>query len=146
MSPLVFNYPGCVNDVYPINICLYQVIIMVHGDGHLIDWFTPLYHCYQPVAGAHFEWLTSQGFPGSLIRSLQDTKNSKELSLTLDRLEVPPEQKLVSYVTDPFTIVLVDKTLDIIGEKLLDDPAFHSRSRLEVTQVIQLLQFCLNTT
>ena len=71
---------------------------------------------------------------------MHSAKNSKELADMLSRLQVLPGQKLVSYdVTALFTSVPIKKALDIIGEKLMDDPSFHDKTHLDVTQVIQLL-------
>ena len=54
---------------------------------------------------------------------------------------------LVSFnVTALFTKVPVDKSLDIIMDRLLTDPDLPSRTMMTPAQVRALLSFCLKTT
>ena len=57
-------------------------------------------------------------------------------------LEIPPGWKLVSYdVTALFT-----KALEVIIRKLNEDDNLPSRTELSITEIVELLDFCLNTT
>ena len=74
-------------------------------------------------------------------------KNTKELVDKLRSLEIPPAGKLVSYdVTALFTSVPVDKALEIITERLHTDDTLTSRTEMTIPQIVELLDFCLNTT
>ena len=74
-------------------------------------------------------------------------KNTKELVDKLKGMEIPPGQKLVSYdVTALFTSVPVDKALEVITRKLHEDDNLPSRTEPSITQIDDLLDFCLNTT
>jgi len=79
--------------------------------------------------------------------SLSCVKNTKELVNKLNGLEVPPGQKLVSYdVTALFTSVPINKALIAIIKKLEGDTTLPSRTELNIEQITELLELCLNTT
>ena len=74
-------------------------------------------------------------------------KNTKELVDKLRSLEIPPARKLVSYdVTAIFTSVPVEKALEVITERLQEDDILTSRTEMTISQIVELLDFCLNTT
>ena len=79
-------------------------------------------------------------------KNCHSIKNTKELVDKLRGLEIPPAQKLVSYdVTPLFTSVLVDKALEVITERLQEDDTLTSHTDMTIPQIIDLLNFCLNT-
>ena len=49
-------------------------------------------------------------------------------------------------VTALFTSVLVDKALEVITERLQEDDTLSSRTEMTIPQIVELLDFCLNTT
>ena len=62
-------------------------------------------------------------------------------------LEIPHGRKLASYnITPLFTNVPVDKALKVITRKLHKDDNLPSHTELSITQIVELLDFCLNTT
>ena len=80
-------------------------------------------------------------------KNCHSIKNTKELVDKLRDLEIPPAQKLASYdVTALFTSVPVDKTLEVITERLHADDTLTSRTEMTIPQIVELLDFCLNTT
>ena len=80
-------------------------------------------------------------------KNCHSIKNTKELVDKLRGLEIPPARKLVSYdVTALFTSVPVDKALEVITERLHADDTLTSRTEMTIPQIVELLDFCLNTT
>ena len=80
-------------------------------------------------------------------KNCHSIKNTKELVDKLRGLEIPPARKLVSYdVTALFTSVPVDKALEVITERLYADDTLTSRTEMTIPQIVELLDFCLNTT
>ena len=80
-------------------------------------------------------------------KNCHSIKNTKELVDKLRDLEIPPARKLVSYdVTALFTSVPVDKALEVITERLHADDTLTSRTEMTIPQIVELLDFCLNTT
>ena len=74
-------------------------------------------------------------------------KNSAEMVEELGNLTLGSEDVLVSFdVTALFTKVPVDKSLDIIHDRLEKDASLASRTKLTPLQVRDLLQTCLKTT
>ena len=74
-------------------------------------------------------------------------KNANELVDKLRGLEIPPVRKLVSYdVAALFTSVPVDKALKVITERLHEDDTLTSRMEMTIPHIVELLDFCLNTT
>ena len=74
-------------------------------------------------------------------------KNTKELVDKLKGLDIPPARKLVSYdVTALFTSVPMDKALEVITESLHEDDTLTSRTEMTFPQIVELPDFCLNTT
>ena len=80
-------------------------------------------------------------------KNCHSIKNTKELVDKLRDLEIPPAQKLASYnVTALFTSVPVDKALEVITERLHAGDTLTSRTEMTIPQIVELLDFCLNTT
>ena len=74
-------------------------------------------------------------------------KNSAEMVKELSNLTLGDTDVLVSFdVTALFTKVPVDKSLDIIFERLMLDQSLSSRTKLSAQQVRDLLGTCLKTT
>jgi len=74
-------------------------------------------------------------------------KNSADFVKKIKDLEVPPGQKQISYdVSALFTSIPVDSAVDCIKRRLEQDDTLHKRTELKTTQILQLLEFCLNTT
>ena len=82
-----------------------------------------------------------------VVKNCHTIKNTKELVDKLRGQEIPPAQKLVSYdITALFTSVPVDKALEVITERLHEDYTLPSRTEITIPQIVELLDFCLNTT
>ena len=80
-------------------------------------------------------------------KNCHSIKNTKELVDKLRGLEIPPARKLVSYdVIALFTSVPVDKALEVITEKLQEDDTLTSGTEMTIPQIVELLDFCLDTT
>jgi len=80
-------------------------------------------------------------------KNCHSIKNTKELVDKLRGLEILLARKLVSYdVTALFTSVAVDKALEVITERLHEDDTLTSRTETTIPQIVELLDFCLNTT
>ena len=74
-------------------------------------------------------------------------KNSVYFVHKIQDLEISPGEQLVSYdVTALITNIPVDKALKVIKLRLEDDDTLYERSILSIDQLIQLLDFVLNTT
>ena len=80
-------------------------------------------------------------------KNCHNFKNTKELVDKLRDLEIPPARKLVSYdVTALFISVPVGKALEVIIGRLHADDTLTSRTEMTIPQIVELLDFCLNTT
>ena len=54
---------------------------------------------------------------------------------------------IISYdVTSLFTSVPIKPALDIIQQRLTQDPDLHKRTSMTIKQIVSLLEFCLNST
>ncbi len=74
-------------------------------------------------------------------------KNSTDFVQKIKDLEVPPSQKLVSFnVSVLFTSISADEAVRVIRQRLEQDNSWHDRTNLDVDQLTQLLELCLNTT
>ena len=74
-------------------------------------------------------------------------KNSAEMVKDLGESQLGDTDVLVSFdVTALFTRVPVDKSLEIISDRLHTDPDLSSRTMMTALQVKSLLSFCLKTT
>ena len=82
-----------------------------------------------------------------MCKNCHSIKNTNELVDKFRGLEIPPDRKLVLYdVTALFTSVPVDKALEGITERLHEDDTLTSRPEMTIPQIVELLDFCLNTT
>ena len=80
-------------------------------------------------------------------KNCHNFKNTKELVDKLRDLEIPPARKLVSYdVTALFISVPVGKALEVIIGRLHADDTLTSLTEMTIPQIVELLDFCLNTT
>ena len=74
-------------------------------------------------------------------------KNSSDLVKQLNNCQLDEDDVLVSFdVTALFTCVPVDRSLEIIHQKLNDDTTLNDRTNLSAKQVTDLLEICLRTT
>ena len=74
-------------------------------------------------------------------------KNSTDFVQKIKDLEVPPSQKLVSFdVSALFTSIPTDEAVRVIRQRLEQDNSWQDRTNLNVDQLTQLLELCLNTT
>ena len=74
-------------------------------------------------------------------------RNTNELVDKLRRLEISPVRKLLSHdVTALFSSVSVDKALEDITERLQEDDTLISLTEMTIPQIVDLPDFCLNTT
>ena len=74
-------------------------------------------------------------------------KNSTDFVQKINDLEVPPSQKLVSFaVSALFTSILTDEAVRVIRQRLEQDNSWLDRTNLNVDQLMQLHELCLNTT
>ena len=79
-------------------------------------------------------------------KNCHSIKNTKELVNKLRSLEIPPARKLLSYdVTALFTSVPVDKDWKS-SQRLQEDDTLTSCTEMTIPQIVELLDFCLNTT
>ena len=73
--------------------------------------------------------------------------NSVDFVKKVQNLELAPTDKLVSYVVcSLFTSIPIDKAIKVIEQNLIVDPTIKDRSELNIQQISELLQMCLNTT
>ena len=73
--------------------------------------------------------------------------NSTDFVQKIKDLEVPPFQKLVSFdVSALFTSVPKDEAVRAIRQRLEQDNSWQDRTNLNVDQLTQLLELCLNST
>ena len=73
--------------------------------------------------------------------------NSVDFVKKVQNLELSPTDKLVSYVVcSLFTSIPIVKAIKVIEQKLIVDPTIKDRSELNIQQISELLQMCLNTT
>ena len=74
-------------------------------------------------------------------------KNSADLVHQLNDCQLDETDVLVSFdVTALFTCVPVDQSLDVIFDKLSQDPSLPTRTSMTAAQVRDLLAICLKTT
>ena len=74
-------------------------------------------------------------------------KNSADFVNKIQDLEVPPGRTMVSFdVTALFTSIPVHYALQTIRRKLEADDSWKQHTALGLTEVMALLEFCLNTT
>ena len=65
----------------------------------------------------------------------------------IKEVRLKPGECIISYdVTALFTSVPINPVLDIIKERLANDQDLHKRTTMSVNQIINLLEFCLNST
>jgi hypothetical protein len=74
-------------------------------------------------------------------------KNSADLAESLSDFTIEEDEILNSHdVVSLFTNTPVDKALEIIKERLMSDNSWREVTKLEVDDVIELLEFTLTTT
>ncbi|KAI8483456.1 hypothetical protein Bbelb_387880 [Branchiostoma belcheri] len=74
-------------------------------------------------------------------------KNSKHFVNKISELTIGDDEEMVSYdVTALFTSTPIHEAIDVIEERLKNDETLSERTNLGVTQVVELLRFCLTTT
>ena len=74
-------------------------------------------------------------------------KNSTEFAKKIQNMEIPPGRHMISYdVSALFTSIPTKKAVDVIRNKIKEDHEFQIRSELSSEQILQLLEFCLDTT
>jgi hypothetical protein len=79
--------------------------------------------------------------------TIHHIKNSKEFAITVQNLEIPPGNIMMSYdVTALFTSIPVPDALTAVLTKLDHFTNLTSRTPLSKAQILQLLEFCLATT
>ena len=80
-------------------------------------------------------------------QSERHVKNSSALVDTIQDLEVPPGQKLISYdVTALFTSIPVPDDIEAVQLKQSADDTLSERTSLSIDKILELLKFCLDTT
>ena len=74
-------------------------------------------------------------------------KDSADFVAKIKDLEVPPGHKLISYdVSTLFTSIPTPVAVAVIKQYLQGDNSLGDRCPLSVDQILELLQFCLDTT
>ena len=80
-------------------------------------------------------------------KSPHHIQNSQDFVTSIKDLKLDDKEILTSYdVTALFTSVPVDGALEVIKELLQKDDSWKSRTYLNASQIITLLEFCLTTT
>ncbi|KAK2150895.1 hypothetical protein NP493_2714g00000 [Ridgeia piscesae] len=80
-------------------------------------------------------------------KNCHSIKNTKELVDKLRGLEIPPARKLVSYdEVELYNGKTPDKALEVITDRLQEDDTLSSHTEMTIPQIVELLDFCLNTT
>ena len=80
-------------------------------------------------------------------KTIHHVQNSKDFVKKLEKVEIPPGRKMVSYdVSALFTSIPIPETIEIIKERLESDNTLTTRTPLSIDRVLSLLTFCLNTT
>ena len=71
--------------------------------------------------------------------------NSQEFSNEIADVIIQDDETMVSFdVVSLFTAIPVDKACDYIRKKLEDDSSLHSRTKLDIEDIISLLNFVLS--
>ena len=71
--------------------------------------------------------------------------NSQEFSNEITAVIIQDDETMVSFdVVSLFTAIPVDKACDYIRKKLEDDSSLHSRTKLDIEDIISLLNFVLS--
>ena len=74
-------------------------------------------------------------------------KNSTDFVEKIKDLEVPPPWKLVSYdVSALFTSIPIQEALDVTKRLLEKDKSWTEKTKLNASDILELLDICLNTT
>ena len=80
-------------------------------------------------------------------QSQHHVMNSKQFASEVRQLTLQPDEELRSYdVSALFTSVPVDKALNVVRDRLINDDKLHERTPLSPDDVINLLELCLNCT
>ena len=73
--------------------------------------------------------------------------NSKEFTKEMRDVRLDEDEVLNSHdVVSLFTNVPIPETMDIIKDRLVGDNKLHERTLLEVSDIVELLKFCMSTT
>ena len=81
---------------------------------------------------------------GTTIHHVQNTRDFIE---QIKEVRLKDGESIMSYdVTSLFTSVPIKPTLEIIQKRLTEDPDLHNRTSMNIQQIVNLLEFCLNST
>ena len=79
--------------------------------------------------------------------SIHHVHNTKDFIEQTRDVRLKDGESVMSYdVTSLFTSVPIKPTLEIIQQRLTEDPDLHNRTSMNIQQIINLLEFCLNST
>ena len=78
---------------------------------------------------------------------LTSTRNSKQFAQFITTQNVPDSEVLVFFgVMSLFTRVPTSRTIQVIRDRLMNDPSLPDRTNLTVDNICSLLQLCLEAT
>ena len=79
--------------------------------------------------------------------SIHHVHNTRHFIEQIKDVRLKDGESIMSYdVTSLFTSVPIKPTLEIIQQRLTEDPDLHNRTSMNIQQIINLLEFCLNST
>ena len=79
--------------------------------------------------------------------SIHHVHNTRDFIEQIKDVRLKDGESIMSYdVTSLFTSVPIKPTLEIIQKRLTEDPDLHNRTSMNIQQIINLLEVCLNST
>ena len=116
-------------------------MMLHHKDGYP---FNPIVTCIGSALYNTSKFLTDILAPIQ-NRNGFSVANSREFSNEIADVNIQDDESMVSFdVVSLFTAIPVNKACDYIGRKLEDDSSLHSRTNLDIEDIISLLNFALS--
>ena len=80
-------------------------------------------------------------------QSLHHLKNTQHFMQHLKEVKLEPGEVMTSYDFKAlFTLVSMDPSIDIVKQKLQQDPLLPENTNMTIQQIVTLLEFCLKNT
>ena len=102
---------------------------------------------YTGSIGCETSWMLMDILSPLVGNSEYYVKNSRNLVEEIQHIKVEDDEIMISHdVISLFTNAQIPDTLNIIGSRLESDTSLKDRTKLEVKDIMQLLQFIVTTT
>ena len=80
-------------------------------------------------------------------QSQHHLRNTQHIIKKIQQFKLQPGQVISSYdVTALFTSVPVDPAINMVQQRLTQDPTLSQRTQMSIPQIVTLLEFCLKNT